>query len=447
MNFSPATLLEALQRLPRCRRYLVAYSGGLDSHVLLHALAALRPRLDGTALAAVHVDHGLQPSAKHWSEHCVAVCRQLDIPIRVVRVDARPGPGESPEAAARAARYRALQELMEKDDCLLTAQHQDDQAETFLLQLLRGAGPRGAAGMPRLAPFGPGWIARPLLAFPRAALRRYAEAQGLQWVDDPTNFDTVYDRNFLRHEILPRLARRWPAVARTLARAAEHQAEAFRVMESVAREDLERVRGAREGTLSVRELLRLDDVRRRGVLRLWVRERGLPIPSQAHLLQVTSSVLSAAEDATPCVRWSGAEVRRYRDGLYALLAPLPPHSAATVLHWTVNAPLELPEGVGGRLVARETLGAGLRLTTLQGESVTVRFRRGGEKCQPAGRRETHTLKKLLQEAAIPPWERDRIPLIYVGDRLAAVAGLWICEPFRAGPEEHGLIIEWQRDAG
>lgn len=446
MSFSPAKLLEALQSLPRCRRYLVAYSGGLDSHVLLHALAALRARLGGTALEAVHVNHGLQPSAKRWSEHCMAVCKRLGIPVRVLCVDAHPAPGESPEAAARAARYRALRELMEKDDCLLTAQHQDDQAETFLLQLLRGAGPRGAAGMPRLAPFGPGWIARPLLGFPREALRRYAEAQGLQWVDDPTNFDTVYDRNFLRHEILPRLAQRWPAAARTLARAAEHQAEAFRVMESVAREDLERVRVAREGTLSVRELQRLDDARRRGVLRLWLRERGLPIPSQANLLQVTNSVLSAAEDATPCVRWPGAEVRRYRDGLYAM-TPLPPHSGATVLHWATSAPLDLPEGVGGRLVAREALGAGLRLASLQGASVTVRFRRGGEECRPAGRRGTHTLKKLLQEAGIPPWERDRIPLIYVGDRLAAVAGLWICKPFRAGPEERGLVIEWQRDAG
>lgn len=442
MDFSASNLLKVLEGLPPCRRVWVAYSGGLDSHVLLHAAVAVRARL-GTVLA-VHVDHGLNPASMLWSAHCAEVCGALEVPIRVLRVGARAAPGESPEAAARAARYRAFHEVIEEGDCLLTAQHQDDQAETFLLQLLRGAGPRGAAGMPRIAPFGQGWIVRPLLSFPRAALRAYAERHGLHWVDDPSNFDTGFDRNFLRHEILPRLAQRWPAAARTLSRAAEHNAEAFKVLESVAQDDLCQVRGGRPGTASVAALRALDGARCRNVLRLWLRERKLPIPSQAQLAHIVRDVLTAAEDAMPCVHWPGAEVRRYRDLLYAM-PPRRPHAPDTVLNWDIQHPLELPGG-NGRLIAHETVGAGLRADIVRASRVTVRFRRGGERCRPAGRGQTHALKKLLQEAGVPPWERDRIPLIYADDHLAAVVELWVCEPYQAGAEEQGLRIEWQQDS-
>lgn len=441
MDFSAPNLLKVLGRFPPCRRVWVAYSGGLDSHVLLHAAAALRTCL-GKVLA-VHVDHGLNPASAFWSGHCVEVCKNLDVPIRVLHVEARAAPGESPEAAARAARYRAFREVIEEGDCLLTAQHQDDQAETFLLQLLRGAGPRGAAGMPQVAPFGLGWIIRPLLSFPRAALRGYAERHGLHWVDDPSNFDTEFDRNFLRHEITPRLTQRWPAAARTLSRAAEHNAEAFKVLESVAQDDLHQMRGDRLGTVSVAALRALDEARCRNVLRFWLREQKLPIPSQAQLTHIVRDVLAAAEDAVPCVHWPGAEIRRYRGLLYAMPSRLP-HASDAVLNWDTQYPLELPGG-NGWLVAHETVGTGLRTEIVRTSRITVRFRRGGERCRPAGRGQTHALKKLLQEAGVPPWERDRIPLIYADDRLAMVVGFWVCEPCQARTNEQGLQIEWQRD--
>lgn len=441
MDFTAPNLLKILGRFPPCHRVWVAYSGGLDSHVLLHAAAAVRTHL-GTVLA-VHVDHGLNPASALWSEHCIEVCKALDVPIQVLHVDAWAAPGESPEAAARAARYRALHEVVEEGDCLLTAQHQDDQAETFLLQILRGAGPRGAAGMPQVAPFGQGRIMRPLLSFPRAALRAYAERHGLHWVDDPSNFDTEFDRNFLRHEIVPKLTARWPSAARILARAAKHNAEAFKVLESVALDDLCRVLGDRPGTLSVAAVRDLDEVRCRNVLRFWLRERKLPIPSQAQLTHIVRDVLTAAQDAMPCVRWPGVEVRRYRDLLYAM-PPLRPHASNAVLSWDVQHPLELPGG-NGRLIALETIGTGLRADAAHASRVTVRFRRGGEHCRPAGRGRTHALKKLLQEAGVPPWERDRIPLIYADDRLAMVVGFWICEPFQAGTNDQSLQIEWRRD--
>jgi tRNA(Ile)-lysidine synthase len=214
-EFSPLRLADELRALPDVDRLWVAYSGGLDSHVLLHALvsqfapAALR-------LQAVHVDHGLASDAAAWARHCQRVCAALGVPLRRIRVNARPSKGESPEAAAREARYGALRSLLRGRECLLTAHHQDDQAETVLLQLLRGAGVRGLAAMPRLMPFGAGWLARPLLQWPREALCAYARRQHLDWVEDASNHDKGIDRNLLRQEVIPVLRRRWPAVCRVL---------------------------------------------------------------------------------------------------------------------------------------------------------------------------------------------------------------------------------------
>jgi tRNA(Ile)-lysidine synthase len=442
MSFCPEKLLQALMPLAPVRSWWIGYSGGMDSHVLLHAAAAVRERL-GAPLHAVHVDHGLHADAGRWSAHCARVCEALAVPLRRLKVDASPRPGESPEAAARAARYAAIGTLLGPDDCLLTAHHQDDQAETLLLQLLRGGGLRGTAAMPAVAPFGPGRIARPLLGFAHVELSAYAAAQDLGWIDDPSNVQTGFDRNFLRHEILPRLGARWPSAAHTLARVAAHHAEAAALLDALAALDLAEVRGTSPNTLSAAGLLGLQPARRRNALRVWIGEAGLPLPSAAQLRRVEEDVLHAARDAGPCVRWPGAELRRYRDLLYAM-APLPAHDRALVLDWKdLQQPLKLP--VGGRLVVRPVQGAGLAVERCGGARVTVRFRRGGERCRPGGRGATRPLKHLLQEAGVPPFQRDRIPLIYVGETLAAVPGHWICEPFRAAPGESGLRIEHEPD--
>ncbi len=242
MSFSPAALLSSILRLPRAPHFLVAYSGGMDSHVLLHALAQLRPQLPGIAVRAVHVEHGLHPQSAQWARHCMTVCAQLDIACEVRAVDARAPDGVSPEAAARAARYAALAEAVPCGGILLTAHHQDDQAETLLLQLLRGGGPRGLAGMAPVSRFGTAWLARPLLEFSHAALRAYAVTQKLQWVDDSSNVETRFDRNYLRHEIMPGLRRRWPSAGVTLGRAAQHCAEAAELLDGLAQADYAAVR-------------------------------------------------------------------------------------------------------------------------------------------------------------------------------------------------------------
>ena len=425
---------------PGARGWWVAFSGGLDSRALLHALASARDELEAP-LGAVHVEHGLHPDAADWAADCRAFCASLDVPFEHLRVDARPGPGESPEAAARAARYRALREWLPEGHALLTAHHRDDQAETLLLQLLRGAGPHGLAAMPEQAAFGHGHLIRPLLGLGRSDLCQYAETAGLEWIEDPANRELRYDRNLLRHEILPRLARRWPAAAAVLARDAELQAEAAALLDDLAALDLAPAQGRVAGTLSVPALCCLTPRRRRNLLRHWLREQGLRPPSRAVLRHIECDMLEAEADAMPRVHWPEGEVRRFQDALYAM-PPLPPApDSATIVPWD-GGPLALPQA-GGRLEVRRVTGQGLAQRLLE-TGLEIRFRRGGERLRPAGSPHRRTLKHLLQEAGIPPWERERLPLVYSRDELVAVAGLWVAEGATARGEEPGLLLHWSR---
>ncbi|MEN8106478.1 MAG: tRNA lysidine(34) synthetase TilS [Pseudomonadota bacterium] len=440
MDFSPATLKHALSTGPADTHYWVAYSGGVDSHVLLHALTALRDSL-AAAPGAVHVNHGLQAAAGKWQEHCRSVCRALAVPLVELQVDGRAVGGESPEAAARQARYSALQDWLPDGHCLLTAQHQDDQAETLLLQLLRGSGVKGLAAMPAASTFGAGHLLRPLLAVRRVDLLAYAQQHGLQWVEDPSNTDTGLDRNFLRHRILPVLRERWPATSETLARSAAHCAEAATLLGQLADSDINDVCHEQMACLSIPALQQLTPARQRNVLRSWLVQHSGGAPSAAVLSRISNDILGSRADAEPCVRFAAQEVRRYRDRLY-LQRQAPVHNPAMVLDWDLRGPLLLP-AAGGSLTASRESGNGIRLAAIN-RQVRVSYRRGGERCRPAGRQHHHSLKKLFQERGVPPWERQRIPLIYVDDRLAAVAGHWVCEPFSAAAGEPGMAIHWHR---
>lgn len=432
------SFLESLDALlaayPEARRLLVGYSGGMDSHVLLHGLAIHRDRWPERRLAAIYVDHGLQAASISWGEHCGGICRALDVPFHVLRVDARPTAGESPEAAARRARYAALAAELEPGAALLTAHHRDDQTETLLLQLLRGAGPHGLAAMPTAARLGRGWLLRPLLAVDRADLLAYAQAHRLHWIEDASNADADFDRNYLRHRVLPLLRERWPAANRTLARSAHWCAEAAAWLDAEAAADLARIGADRPDGLRLPVLRELGEIRQRNLLRHWLGQLGLPIPGHRQLNHILRDGLTARRDRQPRIHWPGGEVRRYRDTLYAM-PPLTPRDARRRFVWRsgVNGypPLELP-GIG-ELALRETIGAGLRATVLAGGVLIVRFRQGGERFRPAGRRHRQELKKLWQEAGVPPWERDRLPLLYrtvqeegkAGEELVAVVGLGV----------------------
>ncbi|MFN2338825.1 MAG: tRNA lysidine(34) synthetase TilS [Gammaproteobacteria bacterium] len=435
MPFDPAQLLARLNSLATASACWVAFSGGVDSHALLHALASRRAVLR-MPLGAVHVNHGLHGHSPAWAEHCRRVCAELGVDFVLLAGDARPATGESPEAAARNLRYGLLRDWLPVNALLLSAHHQDDQAETLLLQLLRGAGPKGLSAMPAAVPLGEGSLLRPLLDCGRDDLLAYARAQGLAWLEDPSNADTRLDRNFLRHHLLPELKTRWPATAAVLARSAGLCAEAAELQEQVARQDLADATGGRPGTLSVAVLQDLPEARRRNLLRHWLRTMGFSLPSRAVLGRILAEVLAARADAEPCVHWPGAEVRRYRDDLYAL-APLAPPPAGAGRDW---APGEVLELAGGTLRADTATGQGLRLTP--GTCLQVRFRQGGEQIRLPGRDHHHTLKQLFQERGIPPWERERLPLLYLGKELVVVADLWVVAGHQAGPGEPGWIIHW-----
>lgn len=406
----------------------IAYSGGRDSHVLLHWLAGQRAALAPHRLRAIHVDHGLHPDSASWTDHCAAVCAALALPLDVRRVDARPARGESAEAAARTARYAALAADMQAGDLLLTAHHQDDQAETVLLALLRGAGLAGAAAMPGLRRFGPGWLLRPLLDWPASRLARYAHTHALHWVEDPSNGDARFDRNFLRGEVLPLIGRRWPAASAGLARHAAHAAEAQALLDELAAAD-----GATADTLPVTHLAALSAPRQRNLLRGWLRANGVPAPSRARLDALRHQALTARADRLPYLPLGEHAVRMWQGRLHLTPEPLPAGPAGPV-QWQLDTPLDLP-GIG-RLQAHVSVGAGIAAALLgQPAMVEVRFRSdisGGK-----------ALKKRLQVMAMPPWERGRVPLLFRGAQLLQVAGQAPRTQARAAAEQPGYRIVWQ----
>ena len=399
----------------------VAYSGGCDSHVLLHLLTRLR-QTQTFELKAVYVNHGLSPNALEWAGHCRGVCAELDVEFVALDVDAAAQNGESPEAAARNARYQAITDLLQTEEYLCTAHHQDDQAETLLLQLLRGAGPKGLAGMPQASALGKATQLRPLLGFSQAQLQAYAEQHGLHWIEDESNSDTGFNRNYLRHAVMPVLRQRWPSVDAILARSASNCAEAAALIEVLAEQDYQRTKAADSKELCISNLLELDKARLKNVLRYWIRLSGLPLPSEKKLQHVISDVLQAAEDKMPLVHWPGAEVRRFNGRLY-VMSPLPEFDSSQVIPWhTLEQPLQLPDG--SRLCCERTnQPPAIGLERLRQGRVSVRFRQGGEIFQLAGSQHHKTLKQIFQEYRVPPWQRSRKPLLYVDNTLVAVIGI------------------------
>lgn len=436
----PDPLETLYQGLPDADSYWVAYSGGVDSHVLLHLLAQHRDRLPGP-LGAVHIDHQLHGNSAAWARHCQAISAQFALPFVRLTVNAGPVRGESPEATARRARYRAWHDWLPANAVLMLAQHRDDQAETLLLQLLRGAGPRGLAGMPPLVDFANGYLARPLLAISRARILAYARQHELRWVEDPTNAESHFDRNFLRHDILPALRERWPGLSATLARAARHQSEQMQLADALAEHDLLACSARLANGLTVDRLLTLPRARQGNLIRYWIRRQGLPVPGENILHRILDECLPCRPDANPRVHWPGCEIRRYRETLLAM-PPLSRVEQALAGHWLAGEDMYI-ESLDGVLGCDMQPGSGLHPRLLQA-ALEIRVRRGGERVRPSARGQRHALKKLLQEKGIPSWERERLPLLYYQGELAAVPGVCVCEGFQAEAGQAGCVPQWSR---
>jgi len=412
---------------------LVAYSGGMDSSVLLHALAHM-PQARARGLRALHVDHALHADSTAWSRHCAEFAAAQRVPFAALRVNVLRDSGTGLEDAARTARQEALGDAMTAGEILALAQHRDDQAETILLKLLRGAGPEGLGGMRTMRQFAQGYLWRPLLDVPRSALAAYAQAHALRWIEDPSNADTSLRRNFLRTEVLPRLRQRWPDANAALAHSAAWARHAADFIEVHSARALAELQGLDPATLDWARWLALPDALRDPVLRLWLRGLELDAPAYFHVEELERQLRASARDRNPCVSWDDTELRRYRDLLYALHpAPAPPIDWETP--WQ-GEPLVLPGGGTLRLdhLAPEAVPPSLR----------VRYRRGGERLKPAGRQHTRELRLLLQEAGVPPWQRARVPLIFAANgELLAAADLYASDTARALCARLGARFVWQ----
>lgn len=434
MALNPQKIITDITTLAAGRSVCLAYSGGVDSHVLLHLLATTHhPQL--AQVRAVHINHGLNNAAAQWAQHCAEVANKLDIPFKNIDVDVQDIDELGMEAAARKARYQALSDALLPDEVLVTAQHQHDQAETLLLQLFRGAGPLGLSAMwPESQSHGM-TIIRPLLDVSKHEILHYAELHQLDWIDDPSNQNTDINRNYLRQTIWPSLEERWPSLEKTIARSASHCQETSLLLAQLAKQDREQCQLSQDEHLSITAVKQLPIERQRNLLRFIIETAGYELPSTAILQRIIEDVINAAEDKAPLVRWADIEVRRYRDDLYLQSST---KSALPAQEVTFTGPAELVLSDACTLKWQLTSGDGLKTSVLNGDLI-MRYRQGGEKIRLKGHPQHKSLKQLFQEWSVPPWKRATIPLFFVGTELVAVVGYGYAEHYAAEIGEKGWL--------
>ena len=426
-------------QIPACPgKILIAYSGGIDSHVLLH-LVASQANLK-LKVVAVYINHGLQMQADAWAEHCQLQAEMLGVRFMCLNVDAKAANGESPEAAARNVRYQALQSVIQTGDCLLLAQHREDQMETLLLQLFRGAGVQGLAAMPIMLPFGAGTLLRPLLNIAKSDIQQYALQHSLQWVEDPSNQSNDFDRNYLRNDIVPLLKQRWPSLDKTIARSAQNCAEAASLLDEWGRQMIAQLVSPVDNSLALDQLENFSAAQGSWLIRQWFALLGLKSPSQALLQAIKQQLIDARVDAHPQIFTQGYYLKKYRQRLFCLAERHLLKQVDSLVWPNENASLSL---VNGYVLSRVAASSGINQQLWHSACISIQARSGGEKIKLPGRNGQHDLKKLFQEAGIPPWERETRPLIYLDGRLAAVAGLWVAEWAYACNPDACYRLNWQ----
>ncbi|MCK5726440.1 MAG: tRNA lysidine(34) synthetase TilS [Thiotrichaceae bacterium] len=404
---------------------LIAYSGGLDSHVLLHFFSQLRESYPDLPLRSVYVDHGLQSISSQWGKHCKKVAKSLQISHQTLTLSLDSQSGESLEALARTGRYAALKNHLLANEVLITAHHQEDQAETLLLQLFRGAGVDGLAAMPILGHSMDFTHWRPLLAYSQQSLRNYAEQYQLNFIEDPSNQEQRFDRNYIRHHLIPTLQERWPSIVNTLSRSASIQADASHLISDCMTQQLSLILNNKDNTLSVEKLKKKSIVQQKALLRLWIKQSGFLAPSAKKLQHIISDAVNSRYDSNPSVEWGQGNIRRYRNDLYILIRPIAiPHDYTVI--WDLSSDLTLDYGL--ETLRLKDLGELKSILLNNNITVTVRLRRGGERIQPKGHVQSKALKKILHEQSIPPWIRDRILLVYANETLIYVHNIATINP-------------------
>lgn len=438
------TILERVESVlreqaTRTDHLVVGLSGGVDSVVLLHLLKTLAGAM-AFRLSAVHVEHGISPYAAQWSDFCQEQCNALGVPLQIFRLQVKKAPQVSLEAAARQARYQVFERI--EADYIVLAHHQDDQVETVLLQLLRGAGVKGLGGMPhvrKLAATSNVRLLRPLLDVSRETIVQYARQYHLDWVTDESNDDTAFNRNFLRHAVLPLLAQRFPAYRETCSRASRHLGEAAHLLDELAEIDGKGVMIA--GNIHLENLRKLSFSRAKNLLRYVFSQRNVIQPSTVKLEEILRQLLSVGSDTKLHLVFGETEIRCFK-GLVRIQSKQEPPEIKAPLVWHGEHHWAL-ESLGGAIECTQQEGAGINPAKLSEAPVTIRLRTGGERFQPDCKRPRRSLKKILQEAALPPWERDTLPLLFSGEQLVWVPGIGVDCTFQAPPGEYGLMLTWR----
>lgn len=434
------TLESIVSVLPaKTERIFIGYSGGMDSHVLLH-LAASSIEIK-SKISAVYVHHGLQAEADLWENHCAMIALALDVDFQCLKVNAQKASKQSPEEVARDVRYGALKTLLGSHDVLLVAQHREDQMETMLLQLFRGAGLAGLSGMPLSIAFGAGELCRPFLDISKQMIKDYAVQHNLRWIEDPSNEDNKIDRNFLRNQILPQLKQRWPAIDKTVARSARHCANSHLLLREVAIELLDRLCDKTDQTLKISQLLKLDSNQQRLVIRQWFSNKQLRMPSEIMLGRILNEVAVAKASGNPRVQGKDYCIRRFQDKLYCLSGSVHVIELAEKKWQRGMEVIKLDDEQQIEIIEASE---GISKLLWPNSDVSVKYRKGSEKIKLPGRNGHHSLKKLFQEKGIPPWERSNIPLIYINEKLAAVADLWISVDFYTVDKSRCYQFKWVR---
>ena len=412
--------------------FWLAFSGGLDSHVLLHLCVQLKER-HALQLRAIHINHQLHPDAAVWEEQAAEQAAAYGIPFDSISVQV--SATSNLEANARAARYAVFAEKLTPGDILLTAHHAEDQAETVLLQLLRGSGLPGLSAMPYKTPFANGFHARPLLSATQESLQAYAKSEKLTWILDPSNANPQFSRNYLRHHIMPLLKARWPSYASTFARSASLCQEAQTLLDEQGKQLLQQLAGSMPNTLSLQGWKALTPLQQRLVLRYWLAQQGIQVPELAKLMTLQHQLQSAAVHKQPQMSWGNVSVRRYRDDIFVLPAgeeQLTPQS----LTWDLQLPLSLP---GSGVLTATPVGRGRGFYV---NEVVVKTRVKGERVKLAQRRGSRELKTLMQTLGIPPWLRARLPLIFHAEMLICIPGYFTETHFLAQNHQDGFEFSW-----
>ena len=420
--------------------FLIGLSGGMDSVVLLYGMCKVAEEsLNQAAIRAVHVNHGLQAEADQWQSFCEGLCNDLDVPLHCEKVEIKSDNSldSSIENLARKARYGVFESQLKDEEVLILAHHLDDQLETLLFRLNRGAGLKGLSAIPQKRDFAKGEIYRPLLEVGSEELQRFAEEHSLEWIKDQSNQDTTFDRNFLRKEIIPAIESRWPNYRSSWSKSLQLITEANGMLQELADTDLANLLTEDKTVISITGFVELSEARQRNVFRHWIKKSGLPEPGW-NLLQQMVYEFATLDKQEGVIAANGFSLGRYRDSLYLLAEQAnPPES----LNWNPQQKAELEIEGCGTLIAREVIGEGLAKS--QADSFDIRFRQGGEYCRLLGR-PSKSLKKLLQEAHIEPWWRERIPLIYRDNELVCIPGIGVAETSAAALNEPGIELQWRR---